>query len=89
VTLQPHPSDPLPADVTAALQRGNKIEAIKRLREARPIQLKEAKDLVDDYIRGDPALTRKYREQAQTAGRMLWLVVLGAVLALAYWMLSR
>ena len=39
--------DPLPADVIAALQRGNKIEAIKRLRQASGLGLKEAKDAVE------------------------------------------
>lgn len=39
----------LPAEVIAALERGQKIEAIKLLRELKGIGLKEAKEAVDDY----------------------------------------
>ena len=37
--------DPLPANVQAALERGSAIEAVKLLREATGLGLKEAKDL--------------------------------------------
>ena len=37
----------LPPDVMQALRAGHKIEAIKRLREARGMGLKEAKDAVE------------------------------------------
>ena len=40
-------SNPLPANVLDALQAGNKIEAIRLLREATGLGLKEAKDWVD------------------------------------------
>ena len=39
----------LPVEVIAALERGQKIEAIKLLRELKGIGLKEAKEAVDDY----------------------------------------
>jgi ribosomal protein L7/L12 len=42
----------LPGDVLAALRGGNKIEAIKRLREATGLGLKEAKDLVEAHEGG-------------------------------------
>lgn len=42
--MTPHP---LPPDVLAALQRGNKIEAIKLMRQATGLGLKEAKDAVE------------------------------------------
>ncbi|WP_415753280.1 ribosomal protein L7/L12 [Pseudomonas leptonychotis] len=38
----------LPPQVVAALQRGQKIEAVKLLRELRGIGLKETKDAVDN-----------------------------------------
>lgn len=44
-------SEPFPADVVAALARGDKIAAIKRLRVHRGIGLKEAKDAVDARYR--------------------------------------
>lgn len=48
----------LPEDVVAALVQGNKIEAIKRLRTARGMGLKEAKEAVEAYAPTDP-LDRK------------------------------
>lgn len=48
-------SAPLPPEVLAALQRGDTIDAIKHLREARGIGLKEAKDLLDAHGQGAPA----------------------------------
>ncbi|GAA6140642.1 ribosomal protein L7/L12 [Hydrogenophaga sp. 5NK40-0174] len=45
-----HP--PVPPEVKAALDRGNKIEAIKLLREATGLGLKEAKDAVDQIEAG-------------------------------------
>lgn len=41
------PTDPLPPEVLAALQRGNKIEAIKQMRQLTGLGLKEAKDAVE------------------------------------------
>lgn len=43
----------LPPDVLEALQQGRKIEAIKRLREATGLGLKEAKDMVEAHQAGD------------------------------------
>jgi hypothetical protein len=42
-----HPIDSLPADVVEAWRSGNKIEAIKRLREATGLGLAEAKAAID------------------------------------------
>lgn len=77
-------SEPLPSDVIAAIQRGNKIEAIKRLRAARNLDLKDAKDFVESYVRNDPALTRMYRRQSSNALRVFWLVAAGVILMLLY-----
>lgn len=46
--------NPLPTDVLAALQDGNTIEAIKRLRQATGLGLKEAKDAIDAHLAGLP-----------------------------------
>ncbi|MGH8049984.1 MAG: ribosomal protein L7/L12 [Arenimonas sp.] len=43
----------LPDDVAEALQRSETIEAIKRLRAATGLGLKEAKDVIDDYVAGN------------------------------------
>ena len=45
------PPPPLPADVVAALDAGKPIEAIKRLRAARGLDLKQAKEAVDAFQR--------------------------------------
>lgn len=80
-------SGALPSDVLAALQQGNKVEAIKRLREARDLQLKDAKDEVDRYVRNDPALARKYQQQASGTRRTLWLMLTVMVLAALAWLM--
>ena len=74
----------------AALQKGNKIEAIKIVRVERNLGLKEAKDCVEDYVRRDPSLKRKMEEvQAEAKkGFMFWLVVLLALGAAAYYLLA-
>ena len=51
----PASSNPLPANVLAALQAGNKIEAIKLLREATGLGLKESKDAIDEYDGRNPS----------------------------------
>jgi len=48
----PPPTDPLPDNVLAALQRGNIIEAIKLLRESTGLGLKDAKDRIDEHLSG-------------------------------------
>ena len=80
-----HPStEVLPTDVIAALKQGRKIEAIRRLREARNVSLKDAKHLVDGYVRTDPVLRKPRQEKAQPIGRILWMVALGAAVWFAY-----
>ncbi|WP_458461474.1 ribosomal protein L7/L12 [Paenibacillus sp.] len=49
-TSQPGPTD-LDQELLALIQQGKKIMAIKRLREARGLSLKEAKDYVDSLDR--------------------------------------
>lgn len=46
----------LEPDVIAELNNGRKIEAIKKLRASRNIGLKEAKELVDNYVSLHPEL---------------------------------
>lgn len=50
------PTDDLPAEALAALQHGQTVKAIRIVREARGLGLKEAKDAVDAAIARDPAL---------------------------------
>lgn len=69
----------LSAAVLSALNQGNKIAAIKLLREERGLDLKSAKDDIDRYVREHPAMRRQFdaaREAAKRKG-LAWLLVLG------------
>lgn len=86
MTTQLAPSDPLPADAIAAIQRGNKIDAIKILRTTRHLGLKEAKEIVDSYMHDNPLPTRKYRQQSAGVGSIFRLVAFAVAVAIVYWM---
>jgi ribosomal protein L7/L12 len=81
----------LPAPVVNALSQGNKIEAIKLLREANGIGLKEAKDVVEDYIKSQPELSIKLSAIQQETKKTLlrWVIILGALLLAIYWFFIR
>ncbi len=70
----------------AALHQGNKIEAIKIVREQRNIGLKEAKDAVDDYVRSQPVLQSSLAAAQSVAKRkaLFWLVALIVLALIAY-----
>ncbi len=59
---------PLPPDVVDALRRGNKIEAIKRLRTATGLGLAEAKDRIDSYELAHPRTSGGVTISAPIAG---------------------
>src|SRR5215813_9560833 len=82
---------PLSTAAIAALQRGNKIEAIKMLRAERNIGLKEAKDAVDDYVSSQPSLLASLASAQNDARRtaLLWLAVLAGLAFLAYYFLIK
>ena len=81
---------PLPDDVVATLQRGRKLEAIKLLRVARGLELKEAKDCIEHYIAADPALAKKMAVAQAEAKRgcLLWFAALVVLAVLAYGLLA-
>lgn len=78
--------DTLSEAAISALARGNKVEAIKLVREERRLGLKEAKDLVDEYLRTDPSAQASFSTaQGQSGQRALWwLAVTVAIAVLAY-----
>ena len=80
----------LPPEAIAALQQGNKIEAIKIVREAQKLDLKDAKDKVDDHVKNDPVLHQKFASaQAETTGSLVrWLIII-AVAILGYFFFAR
>jgi ribosomal protein L7/L12 len=47
-TVQPQPSDQLGGELLQLIASGQRIDAIKRLREATGLGLKEAKDQIDE-----------------------------------------
>ncbi len=70
--------DDLPRDVIDALEQGNVIQAIKQLRSARGIDLKESKDAVDRYLAGHPELRQRLDAARSASSRSVgrWFVVL-------------
>jgi ribosomal protein L7/L12 len=82
---------PLSTAAISALHKGSKIEAIKIVRKERNIDLKAAKDAVEDYVRSNPALRSTLAAaQAETKrGVLLWFAALIALAFLAYYLLTR
>ena len=73
----------LPPDVKEALQSGNKIEAIKRLRQGTSVDLKEAKDAVETAhrpIRTSPADLKGYSPgEVPRAQNFAWIIAVAVV----------
>jgi ribosomal protein L7/L12 len=81
---------PMPAAAVAALHQGNKIEAIKLVREAHHTGLKEAKDMVDAYLEANPSTQAVLAAAARSGKQALWwLAVAVAVAVLAYIVLAK
>lgn len=80
----------LPREAIAALERGSKIEAIKCVRVARGVGLKDAKEVVEDYLDRSPRVKgRMAAANAERArGSFRWLVLAAVLAALAYYFLS-
>jgi len=82
----------LSAGAISALSRGNKIEAIKLVRIERGIGLKEAKDVVEEYLRTQPSLQGTFAAaQTQTQrSALLWLIALvGGAILLYFFLIKR
>lgn len=75
---EPTQSFTFPNEAVEMLWRGEMIEAIKLVRVERHLGLKESKDLVDAYLRSQPALRQKL-EQAQT---VTWQTLKRVIIAL-------
>jgi ribosomal protein L7/L12 len=82
---------PLSTAALVALQRGNKIEAIKLLRHEQGLGLKDAKDLLEAHLAADPALASAFASaQAQASSRFLrWVVLIGAAAIAIYFFALR
>jgi ribosomal protein L7/L12 len=77
----------LPADVMGALQRGEKLEAIKLLREATGLGLKEAKDVVETALsrQGAARKSKLAPGEVQRNRPTAWVVVGVVITALLLW----
>ena len=80
----------LPAAAIAALHEGRKIDAIRIVRRERGVELKQAKDEVDDYIRSQPALEAELdaRQAGATRAFLGWLAGVALVLVVLYLLLK-
>ena len=68
-----------------ALQRGRKIEAIKRLREETGMGLKDAKEAVEAHVQRNPVLAAQAGPRGESSlGRFLLLAALVALAYVAY-----
>ena len=88
----PQSARPLPGGAIAALSAGNKIEAIKIVRQEWGVDLKSAKDAVDAYIATQPGLAATMQEASSNRqhGCFLWVLVLAAIaVAVYYFMRAR
>lgn len=79
----------LPLEAVAALHRGQKIQAIKVVRAHSGVDLKEAKQRVEEYVRSEPALAASFaeREARVAAAVRRWgaVALIAAALAALWW----
>ncbi|MBZ5635092.1 MAG: ribosomal protein L7/L12 [Acidobacteriia bacterium] len=85
----PDSSRPFPPTAAAALSNGNKIEAIKIVRQEWGLDLKDAKDAVEAYVKTQPALAATMQEASASSQRgcITWLLVLALAGAAVYYFL--
>ena len=78
----------LPSEAIAALERGSKIDAIKCVRVARGVGLKEAKEIVEQFLEGSPSVkSRMFSANADSAkGGLRWLLLFAAIAVAAYFL---
>ncbi len=74
----------LPDDVIAELEAGRKIEAIKLLRAHEGVDLKQARELVDAYMKQHPGVPAHQIPQTDSGiGRIIILIIgVGAIYAI-------
>lgn len=83
----------LPLEAITLLNEGRVIEAIKVVRQAEGLGLKDAKDRVDAYVAREPILKAQL-ELAQRAARrrfFFWFLVVDALIvaAVIYWLRNK
>ena len=74
--------------IVSALWEGKKIEAIKILRAEQDLGLKEAKDIIDEYIQHNPGLQEKFSFfQSENIRSMLFVILMILMLILTLYFL--
>ena len=70
--------DLLPVAAISALNEGKKIEAIKIVRLENHVDLKDAKDIVDQYLKAHPDLQVQIESHREEAGRRsaMWIITI-------------
>jgi hypothetical protein len=92
VTNSDRPEDSVTGFPPAALDVGDKIEAIKLVREATGLGLKEAKEEVKRYLDAAPLVGSRYRAAIAESRRsaLLWLLAIALLIGVsAYFLLTR
>lgn len=80
-----------PLEATVALKQGNKIGAIKIVRTAFGLGLKEAKNAVEAHVAQDPLLRAEMESvvQRRRPGRLLWILAILLIGGLIVYFTSR
>lgn len=74
--------NPLPPDVLAALRAGHKIDAIRLMREATGLGLKEAKDAVEAFESGQAPHALSPGQVSRGLGAGSWAIAAVGIAAL-------
>lgn len=75
----------LPSEVKNAVHANRKIDAIKLLRAQRNLGLKEAKEIIDAYVRENRHLIGNQRSGRESGiGRLLIIILIGGIVYAAY-----
>ncbi len=79
----------LPPLAVRALMKGQKIEAIKLMREERGVELTEAKEVVEEYIRSDPLIQIELKHVQRNSSGFGWILLLIGLGTLAWYFLAN
>ncbi len=82
------PNPPIPESAIAALKMGDMIEAIALTKSAGGLDLTEAKQSVDAYLKANPQTMKRALSERSTGGGIIALIVLGLVIVIGYYLLK-
>ncbi|WP_300319472.1 ribosomal protein L7/L12 [Accumulibacter sp.] len=80
----------LPREAIVALERGSKIEAIKCVRVTRGVGLKDAKEIVEQFLEQQPRLQQRMTSAniEIVRGKLGWFVLAAMLAVLAHYFLT-